>query len=63
MKNDLQKEGVRMKALVLSDSHKNFNSIRRAVEREPDADLLIPAGGVPRDEDDILDAWPELPCE
>lgn len=63
MKNDLQKEGVRMKALVLSDSHKNFNSIRRAVEREPDADLLIHAGDVQRDVDDILDAWPELPCE
>ena len=47
----------------MRDSHKNFNSIRRAVEREPDADLLIHAGDVQRDVDDILDAWPELPCE
>lgn len=52
-----------MKAIVLSDSHKNFNSIRRAIEKEPDINLIIHAGDVQRDVDDILDAWPELPCE
>ena len=52
-----------MKAIVLSDSHKNFNSIRRAIEKEADINLIIHAGDVQRDVDDILDAWPELPCE
>lgn len=51
-----------MKAIVMSDSHGCFSAISRVVEQEPGASLLIHAGDVHRDVEDILTAWPELPC-
>lgn len=50
-----------MKAIVMSDSHKNFNSIIRIMDREPDATHLIHAGDVQQDVDDIESVWPNLP--
>lgn len=51
-----------MKALVLSDSHRNFGSILRAMEQEQKVDLIIHAGDVQQDVDDIMDMWPQCPC-
>lgn len=51
-----------MKALILSDSHRDFGSIMRAVENERNADLIIHAGDVHKDVEDILMAWPNIPC-
>lgn len=50
-----------MKAVVMSDSHKNFNSILRIMEKEPDATQIIHAGDVQQDVDDIESVWPTLP--
>ncbi len=50
-----------MKAVVMSDSHKNFNSILRIMDREPDATHIIHAGDVQQDVDDIESVWPTLP--
>lgn len=51
-----------MKALVLSDSHRDFGGIMRAMENESDVDLIIHAGDVQRDVDDIMAAWSNIPC-
>ena len=51
-----------MKAIVLSDSHHDFNSIIHVIENESHIDLLIHAGDVQRDVDDIQAAWPNIPC-
>ncbi len=50
-----------MKAIVMSDSHKNFNSIIRIMDQEKDATHLIHAGDVQQDVDDIESVWPTLP--
>lgn len=50
-----------MKAVVMSDSHKNFNSIIRIMDQESDATHLIHAGDVQQDVDDIESVWPNLP--
>lgn len=52
-----------MKAIVMSDSHKNFNSILRIMDQETERDLLIHAGDVQQDVEDILSVWPEIPIE
>ncbi len=52
-----------MKAVVMSDSHKNFNSIMRIVEKEAPFDLLIHAGDVQQDVDDLRAVWPDLAVE
>ncbi len=52
-----------MKAVVISDSHKNFNSILRIMDREQDIHLLIHAGDVQQDVDDIQSVWPEISLE
>lgn len=51
-----------MKALVLSDSHRYFGGIARAMENESDIDLIIHAGDVQQDVDDIMAAWSNIPC-
>ena len=51
-----------MKALILSDSHKSFSSVCSAIDRNPDINLIIHAGDVHRDVEDIMDAYPHLPC-
>lgn len=51
-----------MKALVLSDSHENFDSIVRAVEREKNIDMIIHAGDVNRDVLRIQERWDRIPC-
>jgi len=52
-----------MKALVLSDSHGSFQSIMNAVESEKDISLIIFAGDIQRDADDIAAAYPDIPFE
>ncbi len=50
-----------MKAIVMSDSHKNFDSILRIMDKEPDANLLIHAGDVQQDVDDMESVFPTMP--
>lgn len=47
-----------MKAVVISDSHKNFNSILRIMEKETDVTLMIHAGDVQQDVEDAESVWP-----
>ncbi len=51
-----------MKALILSDSHRDFSSILRAMEQEKNITHIIHAGDVQKDVDDIIALWQELPC-
>ena len=51
-----------MKAIVLSDSHRDFSSILRAMEQEKGITHIIHAGDVQKDVDDICDLWQNLPC-
>ncbi len=51
-----------MKAIVLSDSHRDFSAIFRAMEREKGITHIIHAGDVQKDVDDICDLWRNLPC-
>lgn len=51
-----------MKALILSDSHRCFAGIRNAVEENPDINLIIHAGDVQRDVDEIMETYPQIPC-
>lgn len=52
-----------MKAVIMSDSHKNFQSIIDIMAREADADLIVHAGDVQKDVEDIEDAYPEYKLE
>ena len=49
-----------MKAVVISDSHKNFNSIVRILDAEPDTTNVIHAGDVQQDIDDMESVWPTM---
>lgn len=51
-----------MKVLILSDSHKNFTAIQNMIETNPDIKLIIHAGDVHRDVEDIMMAYPLIPC-
>ncbi|MEE1013874.1 MAG: metallophosphoesterase [Clostridia bacterium] len=51
-----------MKAIVLSDSHRDFSSILRAMEKESNIDYIIHAGDVHRDVEDIQAMWQNIPC-
>ena len=51
-----------MKAIVFSDSHKDFSAIFRAMEKEKDIDYIIHAGDVHRDVEDIEAMWRAIPC-
>lgn len=50
-----------MKALIFSDSHGNFQSITDAVCSEKNVDLIIFAGDIQRDADNILSSFPDIP--
>lgn len=52
-----------MKAIILSDSHRMFTGVVRAMERETPVDLMIHAGDVQQDVDDMMVMWPNIPCE
>lgn len=52
-----------MKALIFSDSHGSFQSIFDAVTYEQSADMIIFAGDVQHDADDILRSFPDTPVE
>lgn len=52
-----------MKALVFSDSHGYINTMIKAVEEHGDAALLIHAGDVSRDIDNLLAVYPNLKIE
>ncbi len=52
-----------MKAIIMSDSHRNFQSITDIITQERDIDLIIHAGDVHRDVEDIQDAYPEYSLE
>ncbi len=51
-----------MKAVIVSDSHNNFGSIRDIIEKERQINLIIHAGDVQRDVEDIERAYPMLAC-
>lgn len=51
-----------MKALIISDSHKDFKSIQTAVDNNSDISLIIHAGDVQQDVEDILCVYPNIPC-
>lgn len=49
------------KALIFSDSHGYFQGITDAVCSEKNIDLIIFAGDVQRDADNILNSYPQIP--
>lgn len=51
-----------MKALIFSDSHGNLNGIFDAIDSNPDVNLIIHAGDVQLDVDDIISVYPNIPC-
>lgn len=51
-----------IKALILSDSHKDFLAVCSAIDENPDISMIIHAGDVQRDVEDIMSAYPTLPC-
>lgn len=66
MKNKFRETGGRVvKAIVLSDSHHFFNSIMDIIEGEgrKTIDLIIHAGDVHRDVEDMMAAYPEYRYE
>ncbi len=50
-----------MKAVVMSDSHKDFDSILKIMNQESDANYIIHAGDVQQDIDDMESVWSTLP--
>ncbi len=57
-----EKGAVFMKALIFSDSHGSVSDMFSAIEENHDADLIIFAGDVQRDIDEVCDAYPRIPC-
>lgn len=51
-----------MKALIFSDSHGDFFDMQRIIDETDNVDLIIHAGDVQRDVDDITDMYPNIPC-
>ncbi|MBR2452529.1 MAG: metallophosphoesterase [Clostridia bacterium] len=49
-----------MRAIILSDSHGNFNAMAQAIEREKNIDMIIHAGDINRDIADLEIAYPRL---
>lgn len=47
-----------MKAIIFSDSHGSFNSMMEAIEKEGKIDLIIHAGDVVRDAEDLQIMYP-----
>lgn len=55
-------ECIAMQALIFSDSHRGFSYIYDTVVKYPKIDLIIHAGDVQADVDDILSVFPRIPC-
>ena len=51
-----------MKALIFSDSHRHYSSIDEVISSHPDVSLIIHAGDVQKDVDEIEIDYPHLPC-
>lgn len=49
-----------MKAIIFSDSHGSFNPMMKAIEKEGKVDLIIHAGDVIRDAEDLQAAYPRI---
>ncbi len=56
------KEVLTLKAIIFSDSHRDFSSIFRAMEHEGSVDYIIHAGDVHKDVEDIEAYWRTTPC-
>jgi putative phosphoesterase len=52
---------LQMKAIIFSDSHKNFQAMVDAMEREQNVSQIIHAGDVHRDVEDLMIMYPKLP--
>ena len=50
-----------MKAIIFSDSHKNFSSMIKAMEVEGGANYIIHAGDVHSDVEDLFVMYPKIP--
>lgn len=50
-----------MKVLIFSDSHRKFNSMMKAIDRESPIDRIIHAGDVQRDVDDLGIVYNNIP--
>ncbi len=50
-----------MKAIIFSDSHKNFGSMTRVMERESPVNWIIHAGDVCSDAEDLEIMYPRIP--
>lgn len=51
-----------MKALIFSDSHGMSSHICWAIEDNPNVDLIIFAGDVHRDIEEVMYIYPRIPC-
>ncbi len=49
-----------MKAIIFSDSHGSFNPMMKAIENEGKVDLIIHAGDVVGDAEDLQAAYPSI---
>ncbi len=49
-----------MKAIIFSDSHGSFNPMMKAIENEGKVDLIIHAGDVVRDAEDLQATYPRI---
>ncbi len=47
-----------MKVMILSDSHGGFGAMTRAIEKEGKIDMIIHAGDVVRDAEDLMALYP-----
>lgn len=50
-----------MKAIIFSDSHRQFNSMVQAIEKELPVDIIIHAGDVQQDVDELEVMYPNIP--
>ena len=50
-----------MQALIFSDSHRDFSCLYDTIVKYPNIDLIIHAGDVQRDVDDIMSVFPRIP--
>ena len=48
-----------MKVIILSDSHGSFNAMTKAIEQEGNVDMIIHAGDVVRDAEDLMIMYPQ----
>lgn len=51
-----------MKALIFSDSHGMVGNMIDVIMEHKDINLIIHAGDMQRDVDDIMNVFPEIPC-